>query len=154
MEHAYAGPDFQPGQVISFHYPKSNQVDNRRPVYSHRTVFVTEVRDVCQGGLSPVTIRKRPYLARGRWLITGVCLDSGQERSFYLESMQERQRQTWYTLGLFDPLEHEQAGPEMTTGRYAPTRSGRDFMAAVIENYNGTNCPDNCYAVGVFPIDD
>jgi hypothetical protein len=98
-------PPYSIGQIARFRYPKSNNLNNLRPIYADRSVLITSVRDVARSGLHPVSLMKRPMKARGRWLITGLCLDTHQERSFYVESMLEHKRDTWLTFGLFDPAE-------------------------------------------------
>lgn len=144
-------PPVQTRQILSFTYPKSNQVNCRQPHFRRRTIYVTKIRDVGQGGLSPVTIKKRPMLNRGRWLITGICLESGQERSFYFEAMQEFQRPTWYTLGLSDPM--ADGGPDYCYGRFAPTAQDRQRMFRIIELYgeSAAEDDDNEMVIGVFP---
>lgn len=152
-------PPFSTGQVISFEYPKSNQVHNRRPHYRRRTIAVTEVRDMSRHGVTLQAIKTRPTLARGRWLVTGTCLETGQERSFYVESMKEKQQQTWLTLGLFDPL--AESGPVYTDGLYAPTAADRQFLCQVLDRFNLLDAEqppvpdtDDNLILGVFPIND
>lgn len=150
-------PPFSTGQVISFEYPKSNQVHNRRPHYRRRTIAVTEVRDMSRHGVTLQAIKTRPALARGRWLVTGTCLETGEERSFYVESMREKQRRTWLTLGLFDPL--AESGPIFTEGLYAPTAADRQFLCQVLDRFNliDAECSTDSKSesnliLGVFPM--
>lgn len=150
MQSQLTAPPFVPNEIASFEYPKSNCLNNRRPVYVRRSILVTDVWDMGRRGVAVQTVRLRPMLARGRWLITGTCLDTGQERSFYAESMRDYQRQTWLTLGLFDPL--DKSGPILTRGQFAPTATDRRFLARVLDNFN--RLPDvqgSGLILGVFP---
>jgi hypothetical protein len=72
--------------VISFLYPCANYC-GIRPRLERRRLLVQEVRDVSRSPLDPVTLTREPQLRRGRWLVTGLDLMRGAERSFYLESM-------------------------------------------------------------------
>jgi hypothetical protein len=146
-------PPYSIGQIARFRYPKSNNLNNLRPIYADRSVLITSVRDVARSGLHPVSLMKRPMKARGRWLITGLCLDTHQERSFYVESMLEHKRDTWLTFGLFDPAE-----PNIEVVRYgifAPTVTDRRFMASVVGKFNDYLESDfeNEFSVAVFPVD-
>lgn len=145
---------FAVGDVVSFDYPKSNRLNNRRPTYRRWTICVTGVRDVAKSRLSTESFTRRPLLRRGRWLITGICLETCRERSFYLEAMRGRETKTWFTLGLFDPCE-ESAEPVYALGTYAPTVQDREFLAKVIAKYDSlVESASTWFSLGVFPVSD
>lgn len=79
-------PPFVPEQHLEFQYPKHNFHGVGTPLETRR-IRVTDVRDLVARPLDPITAQQQPLLRRDRWLITGIDLEHGQERSFYLGSM-------------------------------------------------------------------
>lgn len=76
------------GMVLEFEYPTANYFGARLR-WERRRLRVESVRDLAAAPLDPLTLTIDPQLRRGRWLVTGVDLDRGAERSFYLESMRD-----------------------------------------------------------------
>lgn len=141
-------PTFQINEILKFDYPRLNTIDNPNPSYSPRIIRITKIRDLTHKTLHPVTVQKNPLTTRGRWLITGICFDRNQERSFYFESMKHVARNTWLTLGLFDPIEPDPQ-PFFTIGIYAPIQRDRIFMAQIIQEFHAIESTIN--SLGVFP---
>ena len=54
-----------------------------------RRLKVESIRDLVAYPVERVTFDVQPLLRRGRYLATGLDLDKNEERSFYVESMQE-----------------------------------------------------------------
>jgi hypothetical protein len=75
-----------PGRSYRFLYPSINfrclpsKLDERR-------ILVKRIRDLVMEPLDEETLESNPFIKRGRWLVTGIDLEKGAERSFYLESM-------------------------------------------------------------------
>jgi len=143
------------GDVISFDYPKSNRLNNKQPHFKSWTICVTAIRDVRRKRLCPTTISKNPMTNRGRWLVTGYCMESNVERSFYWEAMRGREVQTWLTLGLFDPCSPSN-DPIKTYGKFAPTVNDRRFMARQISWFNEAFSNESNVVLNlcVFPVDE
>jgi hypothetical protein len=80
--------EFATGSTIRFDYPAANYLGIRRPRFDQRRLKVERVRELAKQPLEPTTIQEEPLLRRGSVLVTGWDLDKHQERSFYLESMQ------------------------------------------------------------------
>lgn len=72
--------------VIRFYYPHANYA-GIKPRLESRCVLVKSIRIIAAEPLDEFTLHEDPTLRRGSSLITGICLDKGGERSFYLESM-------------------------------------------------------------------
>lgn len=146
-------PEFSVGEIITFDYPAYNTVDSRKNIWRTRTLLVSGIRDLARKSLHPVTIQKRPLTNRGRWLITGVCLDCMEERSFYWEAMKGNGAATWLTFGLYNP---DRAGdaPVHQFGAFAPNRHDRLFMRDVLKVfYDQTDDrTDLEVTLGVFPV--
>lgn len=77
---------FQPGMRIAFEYPRHN-FRGVLSDFQRRRAKILSVRDLAAVPLDPVTVEIQPLLKRSRWLITGEDLDTGRERSFYVESI-------------------------------------------------------------------
>ena len=75
-----------PGRAYSFDYPRHN-FDGVLSKLERRRIKVESIRDLREDPLERITFEIQPLLRRGRLLITGIDLDKGQERSFYLTSM-------------------------------------------------------------------
>jgi len=73
-------------RAYRFDYPKYN-FHQVLSLMLLRRLFVESIRDVTKDHLDPKTTEIQPLLQRGQWLVTGIDLDKGEERSFYLESM-------------------------------------------------------------------
>lgn len=146
-------PLFAAGQIAKFEYPESNKV-GLDPRYRSRTVLVEEVREFAAAGFHPETIARRPMTNRGRWLIVGTCLDSGEPRMFYFESMRHARKDSWLTLGLYDPID-ENCVPVYHVGRFAPTRSDREYLFEVIREYGdqSEDRPHAVHSLSVFPVE-
>lgn len=76
------------GNVVSFFYPAANY-EGARPDLEQRQIRITKVRDLRDEPLDLVTMTICPTLRRGTVLVTGLDLQKGVERSFYVESMTE-----------------------------------------------------------------
>jgi len=123
------------GKTYSFDYPRSNNVDAPE-VYRRRTIIVSSVRDLSKIGHNADAIAKRPKKRRGRWLVTGICLDTRSRRSFYVESMRHSRQETWLTLGCFAPVVGE-----------------RRFLVDVLRAYREESDNRNLdHCLGVFPV--
>ena len=147
-----ASPPFRPNDIIRFEYPKLNDLRHHAPSYAPRIVQVKEIRDTCRKALNPATIAHNPTVTRGRWLITGQCLELNRERSFYFESMRHVAKRTFLTLGLFDPIDPSpDRQPIKTYGIFAPCAEDRIYLAKIITDFNGLS--DAVYSLGVFPFD-
>ncbi len=146
-------PEFSIGEIITFDYPAYNTVDSRKNIWRTRTLLVSGIRDLARKSLHPITIQKRPMTARGRWLITGVCLDCMEERSFYWESMKGNFAATWLTFGLYHPERAEDA-PVHQFGVFAPNKRDRLFMRDVLKVYyeETEERIDVDFTLGVFPV--
>lgn len=124
----------EPGELLTFEYPVRNRVD-RPTEYRLRRIVVKEILDLReQPPVDSAWIVERPYTARGRHLVTGFDLDAKAERSFYLEAMRHAKRDTWITLGLYDPVTDDPR-PLAAKGVYAPTEQDRAYMAAVLRHF-------------------
>lgn len=77
-----------PGRAYSFLYPRHNFKGVPHKLEPRR-LFVTSIRDIAVDRLDGTTIVLNPLLQRGQYLVTGIDLDKSEERSFYLESMEE-----------------------------------------------------------------
>ena len=77
---------FSVGVSYAFDYPRHN-FHGIKSSFERRHVHVTEVRDLMERPLDPMTGEESPLLRRGQILITGQDLDKGLERSFYADSM-------------------------------------------------------------------
>lgn len=81
-------PTLLSGRMYRFLYPSINftclpsKMDERR-------VLVKTIRDLELEPLNQETLESHPFTNRGRWLVTGIDLDKGEERTFYVESMSE-----------------------------------------------------------------
>ncbi len=149
-------PPFSVGEIIHFDYPEQNTCD-QPPVYKPRSVLVTEIRDMAKSGYHPETIERRPTLNRGRWLITGICLERYERRMFYWDAARESRRETWLTLGLYDPLDDgENPEPCIRVGKFAPTASQRELLRDAIRKYGkiAEERPEVTHSIGIFPWDE
>lgn len=146
-------PEFSIGEIITFEYPAYNSVDSRKNIWRTRTLLVSGIRDLARKSLHPVTIQKRPLTNRGRWLVTGTCLDCFEQRSFYWEAMKGNGAATWLTFGLYNP-ESEDDVPVHQFGVFAPNKRDRLFMRDVLKFYydETEDRIDIDFTLGVFPI--
>ncbi len=135
-------PPFAIGEVVHFDYPEQNLCD-RPPVYKPRSVLVTKIR-----------YERKRKLDCGRWQIIGICFDSNAQRMFYWDAARESRRETWLTLGLYDPLDDDPE-PFYRLGKFVSTKSQREFLRDVIIKYGErAEKGETAYCVGVFPWDD
>ncbi len=118
------------GDVIRFCYPTTNVVELSLADYRHWTIEVTAIRDLRQHPLLPATIAAKPLVGRSRWLISGECLYTGRERSFYSGSMLDCESHTVLTLGGYDPIT---SALDFTYGEYPPTARHRRLLARVCD---------------------
>lgn len=79
---------FSVGSVISFSYPRHNYHGIPQSFESRR-LKIESIRSIGEQPLDPVTYDLNPLLKRGRTLVKGLDLDKGEERSFYVESMED-----------------------------------------------------------------
>jgi hypothetical protein len=86
------------GSLIEFEYPAANY-HAARTRWEQRRLRIDRVRDVVEEPLDPLTTTLDPHLRRGQHLVTGLDLDKGEERSFYLESMREIRTVDPYPVG-------------------------------------------------------
>ena len=77
---------FLVGESYEFDYPRHN-FHGVKTHFERRRIVVTDVRDLMQQPLDPMTGDEQPLLRRGRYLVTGQDLDKHAERSFYVDSM-------------------------------------------------------------------
>lgn len=70
-------------EVVEFYYPVLNEIGKRRRTEKRR-VKVESIRDLVKEPLTLADIIRRPFVRRGRFLVTGLDLDKGSRRSFYL----------------------------------------------------------------------
>jgi len=139
------------GKTYSFDYPRSNNIDAPE-VYRRRTIIVSSVRDLSKIGHNADAIAKRPKKRRGRWLVTGICLDTRSRRSFYVESMRHSRQETWLTLGLYDATS-EDTEPVYRLGCFAPVVGERRFLVDVMRAYREeSDNRDLGHCLGVFPV--
>lgn len=78
------------GRLIRFDYPAHNYHGARQRLEPRR-LRIEKIRDLAQQPLEAATCCGDPLLRRGQILVTGVDLDKGAERSFYVESMEQLQ---------------------------------------------------------------
>ena len=76
-----------PGRTYRFLYPSINFNCLIMSGLDERRVLVERVRDTELELLDDETLESNPFIKRGRWLVTGINLEKGEERSFYVESM-------------------------------------------------------------------
>ena len=76
------------GKVVVGLYPRHPYRGVPSPM-RRRRLKVERIRCVESEPLDPMTVLLNPLLRRGRLLLTGVDMDTGQQRSFYLESFQQ-----------------------------------------------------------------
>jgi len=76
---------------IAFDYPRHNFYGVLSKLEPRR-LQVTAIRDLTCDPIEGQTFELNPLLKRGLLLVTGIDLDKGQERSFYVESMRRVKR--------------------------------------------------------------
>lgn len=91
-----------PGQTIRISYPESTLIDAVSRLRKRR-IYVTKVRDLVADPLTPEEFLRRPFIRRSRWLISGIDLDTHQQRQFYLGSSREYKRPGILRVGLYAP---------------------------------------------------
>ena len=129
-------PTFHPGDILRFEYPRFNSTNNPHPTFVSRIIRVQEIRDNRQRNLKSATFALDPEIKRGRYLITGICLDRDQKRSFYFESMRNIVINPMLTVGVFDPCEPDQHHPLKTYNTFLDTPENRKWLATVIKLVN------------------
>jgi hypothetical protein len=70
-------------------YPRTNVYGYRTRKAILRTFRLTGIRDLNVAPLELQTLLATPLTCRSDILLTGICCDSGEERSFYLASFTE-----------------------------------------------------------------
>jgi hypothetical protein len=77
------------GKDYEFYYPRHNLklISGAARYLERRRIRVEQVRNLDYAPLNRITKQLNPFVRRGRTLVTGIDLDKGVERSFYLESM-------------------------------------------------------------------
>jgi hypothetical protein len=74
------------GHSYMFDFPRHNFFGVLSRLESRR-LKVEKIRDLKSDPLDRVTVDIQPLLRRGRFMAIGEDLDTGEERSFYIESM-------------------------------------------------------------------
>ncbi len=74
------------GDCLEGQYPRHNLMGFRTGKYVKRTFIVRQIRNLNIAPLSKQTLKQTPAICRGDILLTGLDLDSGEERSFYVAS--------------------------------------------------------------------
>lgn len=88
------------GGTLRCDYPASNRLDV--PIeYVRRKVAVEGVRDFT-GGLAAKEFIERPWVRRGRYLVSGVEIGTGRSTELWLEARKGGQLPQW-RLGMYDP---------------------------------------------------
>jgi hypothetical protein len=86
------------GKVVEILYPIRNEIGSR-PRLRARRILVETVRDLLLEPLTPEDVARRPYVRRGRFLLTGMDLSKGAQRSFYLDWNRVRRLQVLHGDG-------------------------------------------------------
>jgi hypothetical protein len=87
--------ELKKGSVVRFDYPAANFACVRRPRLEPRRLRIERIRNVEEEPLDPVTLELEPARLRGTVLLSGLDLDKGESRSFWLESMQNVEPIEW-----------------------------------------------------------
>ena len=145
-------PPLHIGEILRFDYPSRN-VSTSEFVWLQRNLWITGITDLRKCPLHPDSFIRRPFLRRGRWRITGLDLDIGEERSFYWEAMRHIDNQPALRLALFDPTD-DTPQPKVGVGPFQQNPDDARYMREVIAQFNdSTHRRDSCDAVGIFPVD-
>jgi hypothetical protein len=95
---------FGRGERIEFSYPIENNIASP-PLFSRRRIQVVRSRDLVSHPLTPSEFLRRPFVRRSRWLLTGIELDTGEWRNFYLGATREFRAPGTLRIGLYLPDE-------------------------------------------------
>jgi hypothetical protein len=91
---------------IIFHYPETSHLFGRRQAkFRRREIIVRQIRDLVRSPLSVEEFLRRPMIQRGRYLIVGTDVQSGQLRQFYEASFEERLRELPLRVGYYRKFE-------------------------------------------------
>lgn len=144
-------PIFSPGRVERICYPTHNRLD--LPLeFVHREVKILSVRDMARKPLELREFLAAPLLRRGRHLVTGIDLQLGCERSFYIDAAEGKDLPA-LRLGLYDP--RDKTGPlSFFPRKFAATIEDRmaleqtilRFLAETPHKWSG-----NPFKLAVFP---
>lgn len=92
------------GQLLTIHYPTCTTIEllTREINYIERSIIVHNIRDLVTDPLTPAEFLRRPYVRRGRWLISAYDCKLNQLRHFYLSSTLEFYSQSQLRIGLYE----------------------------------------------------
>ncbi|MGB7326176.1 MAG: hypothetical protein WBD31_14985 [Rubripirellula sp.] len=125
----------EPGSYLEFSYPTNRHVRNFEAVPRRlRKIEVKRVRDLVHDPLTINEFARRPYVMRSRWLVTGIDLDVGEWRQFYLGSSDEYRAPGNLRIALYRPgdtMPHEILGRE-----FLPTVLDRRVMLRLIRRWH------------------
>lgn len=96
---------FERGERIEFSYPVNNTVEATQIAFRRRHIEVVKTRDLVSSPLTPVEFLRRPFVRRSRWLLTGVEVETGQWRNFYVGASREFRAPGTLRIGLYQPEE-------------------------------------------------
>ena len=113
------------GQKRIFEYPVINTLGNLTAVET-REIIVTEVCDTSKTPIDAAAIAAKPFLRRGRWLVTGWDVRRGGIRSFYWDWQAPRP----VKLALFADDEQVAAGET-----FPPTLAGCAVLGETCRKY-------------------
>jgi hypothetical protein len=83
---------FEIGDFLTGSYPRHNLEGYRTGKRIQRTFQLTMIRDLNIAPLEEQTLAATPLTCRSDILLTGIDLDSGEQRSFYLASFEGLRR--------------------------------------------------------------
>lgn len=137
---------FEPGDEISFHYPRTTHVRYyQRCGYRLRNVRVESIRDLVREPLTPDEFCRRPFVLRSRWLVRGFDLDRKRERQFYLGASQEFAAPSELRVALYDPV---RGWPAYSLYRgILPSLDDRKFLSKVLTLWRCRDFGDNVLRV-------
>lgn len=139
--------DVEPGMELEFWYPARNligvPVENVR-----RRVLVESVRRLDCEPLDASEFLQRPFLRRGRVLVSGIDLDLQVSRRFYLDACRGMKLPR-FRLGIME-REHGLASVEYFGPRFRATVADRKLMAdSIREFYQIADMSDRLQVVAV-----
>lgn len=140
----------KPNQRIQLHYP-SNTIVGRVSMYQPRHLITRSIRDLASDPLTIEEYFRRPFIARGRWLVRAYDLDQSCTRQFYLANSIEYLSHSPLRIGIY-----EQGNPrplEIVSRGFQNTPRDRILLARTLKRFLDFRLESSCVSVRVFADD-